>query len=109
MTYPQHDKAKDVRNETQAIGEFLEWLLSNRVLAEYHEHTEGCVNPDYRNPSADDDANTWDRYFCGYTNGMLSPVRCHIESLIAEFYGIDYKAYYAEKEAMYQEIRRAAK
>ena len=81
---PEHDKAKKFASEMQAIGEFLDWLTSVRHLhiASYD------VDPDVLFPMPMTDLN--------------------INKLIAEFYGIDFKAYQAEKEAVYQYVSNLA-
>ena len=76
--YPLHERAAKVQDETQTIGLFMEWLLRRYTLA------------------------------LDTGRGRLVGVNMDINKLIAEFYGIDYKAYMAEKDAMLDEIRANA-
>ena len=73
--YPEHDKLKAVKDKSQAIGEFLEWLHDDRgmVLAERDERNDLFISP-------------------------LS-----IRALLAEFFEIDEQRLDDEKRAMLDE------
>jgi len=77
--YPEHDKMHLIKDKSQAIGEFLEWLEGSKgiVLAEYPEK-----NPD-----------------------NLFPVYAPSEKLLAEFFDIDLQKIGEEKDAMLEEMR----
>lgn len=75
--YPEHEKLAAVKDQSQAIGEFLDWLNGDGVhLARWDEE--------------------WDRYF---------PVHESINALLARRFGIDLDRIEAEKRAMLDEIR----
>ncbi len=77
--YPECEKMEAVREKSQAIGEFIEWLQSKNIyLLTQHE-------------GMDDD-------FCFS--------RTPIEELLAEFFGIDLAKAEKEKSAMLEDIRK---
>lgn len=124
--YPQHDKLKAARASTQddVLGEFIDFL--NGIGIRFGKYPEPCAK-EY------DDGYTWDdpcacddegidclhclddhtdagyHHGCGNGEYML-PVGSETKysEWIAEFYGIDYKAFQDEKEALYRSISEAA-
>jgi hypothetical protein len=78
--YPQHDKLRAVRDQSQAIGEFLEWLQSTRkprvTLTVDAELGMRCED-------------LWPK----------------TEDLLAEYFGIDRAALECEKQAMIKGLR----
>lgn len=50
-TYPENEKVAAVRDQSQAIGEFLEWLDHGYVIAEFDER-DGIYVPVRRSPQA---------------------------------------------------------
>jgi hypothetical protein len=76
--YPEHDKLEKVQEQSQTIGEFLEWLSSEKEihLARWH--------------------NTCD----------LRDVHTDKEKLLAEFFGIDLKKLEEEKRQMIEVCRQ---
>jgi hypothetical protein len=77
--YPEHEKLKKVSDKSQAIGEFLDTFLPQQGIV-LMEHTE---------------------------YGDYVPTHRSIQSLLAEFFGIDQKRIDAEKDAMLDAIRAA--
>ena len=76
MSYPEHEKMRAVKNESQTIGEFLEWLSEQGILlAKYDGET----------------------LFVSYYR---------IEELLAEYFGIDLNKINNEKDQMLQELRK---
>ena len=74
--YPEHEKLREVKDTSQAIGEFLEWLQSEGMgVAEYD----------------------------AYAN--LAWVRHSTTGLLARYFGIDQKKLEQEKCAMLDEQR----
>lgn len=83
--YPEHEKLKLVKDKSQAIGEFLEWLQQQGILL--------CTE----RPGADED-------------GYQDAYRHHHEStenLLARFFNIDLTKIEAEKREMLDEMRKA--
>lgn len=76
--YPELEKVEQIQDKSQPVGEFLEWLTTERgiVLAQYHKHTEKCYGID-------------EFYKCGFNDDLLYPCRIGIEKLLAEFFHID--------------------
>lgn len=95
MKTPMLDKMLEVKDESQAIGEFLEWLTSERKihLGKYlgDEEYESDANKRER---TDEMHRVRDHYV--YSQEDLVPVNLDIEELLAEYFGIDSKQ--AEKE-----------
>ena len=91
--YPECEKMKSVRDESQTIGEFLEWLFDEKGyrLGFYHTHDgETC------NKHSD----------CGMVENYMNPVvGFSIEYILAEYFKIDLKKVEEEKRAMLDAIR----
>ncbi len=79
--YPEHEKLAEVAEHSQAIGEFLDWLLHEKS---YHI------------------AQWWER---GSSDGELLPVHRSIKDLLAEYYDIDPEALEGEKREMLEQMR----
>jgi hypothetical protein len=76
--YPEHDKLHEVRDATQAAGEFTEWLSSQGIfLARYHEG-----------------------------HNFPRSVETPVQDLLARWTGIDQSKLEAEKRAMLAKIRQ---
>ncbi len=78
--YSEHDKLKKVQPQSQAIGQFLEWLLDAKQ---------------YVICALDEKGYSW------------YPVRDSIEDLLYAYFEIDPKKIEQEKRAMLEEIREA--
>ena len=76
--YPEHEKLSKVKDKSQVIGEFLEWLQGPKcyTIAFYPENSNS-----------------------------LFTVRTNTEKLIAEFFEVDLKKLEEEKIAMLNELR----
>ena len=81
MTYPEHEKLQKVQGNSQAIGEFIDWLRYEKHI--YLAESSG-------------------------PNGGLYHQHVSDQDLLAEFYRIDRKALEEEKRAMLRTIREAA-
>ncbi len=78
MKYPEHEKLKKVSEQSQSIGEFLEWAFSEKSL-----------------------------FFAEYVDGSDFPRehRQGIESILSEYFKIDQKKLEKEKREMLASIR----
>lgn len=84
--YPEHEKLDKVVDKSQEYGEFLDWFRSQGYV--FARYTEG-------------DSSRW-------VEPALVPADFKIEDMLGKYFDIDPKKLSAEKEAMYQEIRRHA-
>lgn len=74
--YPECEKMAAIREKSQGIGEFLDWLSERGIiLASYYEEAG------------------------------LSPRHTNIEQLLAEYFNIDLNKVEKEKQAMLAELR----
>lgn len=94
--HPEIDKMHEVKDRSQAIGEFLEWLLNEKdwTLAAYHEHTEQCYDGE-RYPK------------CGIRSNELWQVQYSTEKLLAEYFEIDLRKVDDEKRAILESLQPA--
>lgn len=75
-SYPEHEKLSEVKHESQAIGEFIEWAT---CVAGYE--------------------------FAKYHGDDLQVALVSIEGLLAEYFGVDLDKLEAEKRAMLEVAR----
>ena len=76
--YPEHDKLREVAEQTQAIGEFIEWLEGKGI------------------------------FLARYVDGSNFPRHVHgFRDLLAEWAGIDENKLEAEKRQMLASLRTA--
>lgn len=81
---PELDKLKKVQHESQAIGEFLDWLMNEKHI-QLAEYGKGELRDDILYP-------------------MMHGSHGLIEELLAEFYGLDLDKMDKEREAIYQDL-----
>lgn len=94
METPELDKMQKVKDTSQSIGEFLDWLMQekNIVLSKHHAHNDECKDEDGFN-------------FCGLSDGDLISIHTNIERLLAEYFEIDLKKVEEEKTKILEEVR----
>lgn len=80
-SYPEHEKLAKIGDQSQTVGEFLEWLTGTKGWTLAHV-------PDYY-------------------ESTLVPVSYTITTLLAEFFDIDQTKVEAEKRAMLDEMRHS--
>jgi DNA polymerase III epsilon subunit-like protein len=105
---PECEKLSKVSEQSQKIGEFLDWLEAKSiVLSQSHEHTIGCYAPhDHekckrRHEKCERGYERCDvARLCGFLEGVLVPINVTFEKLLAEFYGIDLAKVERERRAM---------
>jgi hypothetical protein len=81
--YPEHEKLAAVKRESQAIGEFMDWLADDGIVLyktepDVYEPGDGCY-----------------------------PLQRPIRDLLHEFFNIDANKIEAEKRAMLKLLREA--
>lgn len=92
-TYPEHEKMVRVKEQAEAIGDFLSFYVRDGLaLCEKHEHDAGCY---------DETGHT----FCGLRKGGWTPVHRPVEDILAEYLEIDLDKINAEKDAMLADLR----
>lgn len=80
--WPEHEKLMKVKDKSQMIGDFLEWLGEQSFEISEYEECEDCG--------------------CEH----LFPIRKNREQLLAEYFGIDLKVLEDEKQQMLDEVRK---
>lgn len=94
----EHEKLHTIRDKSQVIGEFLEWLnMQGIVLASYHEHDECCYPPDKFGSSRSK--------LCGLSENELYSFGMSIQKLLAIFFEIDPDKLEDEKRAILASLR----
>jgi hypothetical protein len=120
--YPEHDKLHAIKDESQACGEFIDWLRSQGMHLCYpHKHTKSCwergtveppVDGKHRSYSLDE----WHRKYtdetwidCGTEEEKMLFVTTPVTKLLADFFGINLTKLEKEKEQMLDDIRKEHK
>lgn len=80
--YPEHEKLHSVKEQSQAIGEFLTWI----------QEEKGIVLCNYLGP--------------GKIQDVYAPTDANIEKLLAEYFGINLNVLEQEKRQMLNEFRK---
>lgn len=103
---PECDKMLAVREKSQAIGEFLEWLQSGEAddskfkrsifLGAYIINTQVWNGNEYEDLPEDE----WE-----VSETRILPFRYSVEALLAKFFGIDLAKVEKERRALLEEIR----
>ena len=75
--YPEHEKLAKIKDQSQAIGEFLEWLNFEKKM-----------------------------WLGEYDRDTLIPARYDTVRLLAEFFDINQKLLEEEKREMLEELRK---
>lgn len=96
--YPQHDKLRAIRNESQAIGDFLSWLENGNL--DDKDNTYGSVELAYREKIYNDEAGP-----CPERSEYLTPLQMRKKTLLAKYFGIDLDKLEDEKLAMIDLLR----
>lgn len=87
---PELEKMQAVRDKSQAIGEFLEWLSGEHSIECMKEPMDKCD----------------DCYECEDCGGvMMEYANIHKERMLAEFFKIDLDKCEAERQALLDAVR----
>jgi hypothetical protein len=97
MSYPEHEKMKAVHEESQAIGEFIEWLGWKKEIRFAKWIKESVTHEDIwgKNPPKTTEIDNFIQ------------IELPIEQTLAEFFNIDLTKIKQEKRAMLDELRAA--
>lgn len=99
-TCPECEKMAKVRDQSQKIGEFLEWLRGEKeiVFCTYHQHSKSCYDNE-----EDYEDHKYAR--CGYREDDLAPAPIRTEEILAEFFDIDLDKIEQERRALLEYCR----
>lgn len=87
MEYSECEKIGKVKDQSQAIGEFIDWLQSEKGIVFARYHIEG------KDPIVD------------YLKKLI-PVHLSMEKTLAEFFDIDLNKVEEERRAMLDDLRK---
>ena len=119
---PELDKMLKVKDESQAIGRFLDWLVEERhiFLAEFHKHDDGCCIVENINcplcsgykfrgricSRCDGTGSISNEHrACGCVDSTMLRISQSFDKLLHEYYDIDDNAEEAERLAVLDYIR----
>lgn len=117
---PECNKLKAVQPQSQAIGEFVDWLAHEKgiVLAHSHTHTDACYTHgfskarfrrEFKGNAAYSPEELQDGRCespqCGLQDDELHYAHVGIEKLLADFFGINLKKRAAEQDRLLAWIR----
>lgn len=119
VSYPEHEKLAKVKDRSQAIGEFLDWLMNEQgaFLCKHHTHDEGCECADnwhvevkygdtLRCPTCDSGRRLRRRHVCGMLELYPNPVHRTIQDWLAAYFDIDQGKIEQEKRDMLEAVRQ---
>ena len=91
--YPEHEKLAAIKDQSQAIGEFIDWCTSTHgvSLAEWEPAQVRTTRGHFGHRRIE---------------RRMHPTTHRLANLLAEFFGIDNQKLEAEKRAMLDEMRR---
>lgn len=101
---PECDKMLAVKEKSQAIGEFLEWLQSGEVEQNL-PMKRSIFLAAYRVKCEDRHGEMLDEEDWTLSDVYIDPFMYNTERLLAEFFGIDLEKAEKEKRALLEEIR----
>lgn len=84
MNYPEHEKLRAIKGQSQSIGSFLDWLEEGGYSKIGKIHLA-----------------------CYDNHGDLCDVYASVQDLLAAYFGIDRQKLEQEKLAMLDELRKA--
>ncbi len=99
--YPEHDKISKIREKSQAIGEFLEWLQSGDA----NDGSKIILAVQPKEYGEDEEEDRLVRL--ALNNGFYIPFYKSGQHLIAKFFGIDVRILEKEQRDMINELRDA--
>jgi len=99
LDLPEHDKLEKVKDKSQAIGEFLEWLRGAKKIRLCRWNTYEEPNYDKNEPDFNSKTKT-------HTVESLDYVTTSIEQLLAEFFEIDLNKIEEENRVILDDLRK---
>ncbi len=95
VLYPEHERMHKIKDKSQAIGEFLEWLSGQGLfIATHHTHNAQLCR--------DEDGDM----VCELNEDSIYRHYESIEKILARHFNIDLDKIEAEKQAMLDALRR---
>lgn len=91
MKYTECEKMKEVQEDSQKIGEFLDWLQNDKqvILSRYYDDVE-CEH-------------------CEESTEQLLSIRLGVEELLSEYYEIDLNKVEEERQHMLKQLNKGKK
>lgn len=110
MSYPEHDKLREVSEQSQALGEFLDFGLAKQDLALYEKIVVGCECGSCERGRGRLSPWHTDEEKATIVDGVVQveewvPVVKTIQRILAEHFGLDQAKLDAEKDAMLEALR----
>jgi hypothetical protein len=95
---PECARARAIKDKSQIVGEFLNWLQTEKKvhLCTIHEHTEDCKK--WRGGVY--------RIVCDFHDSQYVPFSYGVEKLLADYFKIDLNKMEDEKRALLDYIRQ---
>lgn len=105
--YPEHAKLRQIAPQSQACGEFIDWLRGEKQihLCSAHYHSDECYAPETDGSKSSPSPLGARGPICGMLNGQQIVAAINIIDLLAEHFGIDQRKLDDEKRAMLEECR----
>lgn len=103
--YPACEKMLGVKDKSQEIGRFLDWLREEKgwMICNEHTHDDSCYE---RVPRYEGDEEGDVQLICGMCNGQLFPVSFNPEFLLAEYFEIDLDTVEVERQEILERHRK---
>lgn len=109
VQYPEHEKLQKVKEESQGIGQFLDWLMNKYTVCEFLKDWDNgepmFVNEDTGEPSTLSDFKSVNNSKHESRPAGYYAVGKRIEDWLNEYFDIDPKKLEGEKQAMLDSIR----
>ena len=107
--YPEHEKLQKVKDQSQTIGAFLEWLNEREMhLCKYYKERGGLfINSKTGKPTHMFDNNAIDNP--DHLSEGYYPEMVTIENLLSEYFEIDLNILEQEKRQMLDNLRKEEK
>lgn len=93
--YPEHEKLTKIKDESQTIGEFLEWFQHEKKVTACvkHKHDDSCYSKSGYS-------------CCSFRVDEYAPFPFLTEVLLAEYFKIDLNKIEKEKRQMLDKIKK---
>ena len=110
-TTPELDRMSKVKDKSQIVGEFMDWLRDTKGLtfAKYHEHGDDCWALHEHDDLCIPKCKAEREMTCGVSEERLLPYTLNMERVLAEFFDINLDRAEKEKRSILEHIRATQK